>query len=111
MILKSLSGYKLQNIRITVFYFNIFADLVMIPLKGKDNSTRMFDSMFYIDVFLDLVMIPYKGKDRSIIRIERLSQRNVNYKAAHYVAEGPFKGIVINKAASGQYIIRVVQLV
>ena len=56
-------------------------------------------------MFVDLVMIPYKGKGRSIIRIERLTQGNVNYKAAHYVAEGPFKGIVINKAASGQLIL------
>ena len=111
MILKSLLGCRLQKILITVFYFDVFVDLVMNPLKRKDRSIRIFDSMFYVDVFVDLVMIPYKGKDRSIIRIERLSQRNVNYKAAHYVAEGPFKGIVINKAASGQYIIRVVQLV
>ena len=71
----------------------------------------MFELIFNTDVFVDLVMIPYKGKDRSIIRIERLSQRNVNYKAAHYVAEGPFKGIVINKAASGQYTICAVQQV
>ena len=46
-------------------------------------------------------MIPFKGKDRSIIRIERMTQKQVNYDAAHFVAEGPFKGIVINKAVSG----------
>ncbi len=56
-------------------------------------------------------MIPYKGKDRSIIRIERMSQKQVNYDAAHFVAEGPFKGIVINKAVSGQYNFKMIYAV
>ena len=57
MILKSLLGCRLQKILITVFYFDVFADLVMNSLKRKDHSIKIFDSMFHVDVFVDLMMI------------------------------------------------------
>ena len=73
---------------------------------GPNDSNHRFRYRFYhsriFPHYTDLVMVPYKGNDRSIVRIERLTQGDVNYRAAHFVAEGPFKGIVINKAASGR---------
>jgi hypothetical protein len=45
----------------------------------------------------ELVMTSCKNGKEVTCRIERLKQHEVDYKKAQHVADGPFKGIVINK--------------
>lgn len=48
-------------------------------------------------------MTPLKAKVGQIIRVERVSTGILDGKKVHYFAEGPYKGIVVNKATNGLY--------
>lgn len=49
--------------------------------------------------------IKENNDEKSIIRIERLPSYMVDHNSAVHVADGPFRGIVINKPTKGKHTI------
>ena len=49
-------------------------------------------------------MTASKVGEESIIRLERINKRTTNLRDAHYIGEGPFKGIIVNKAAKCKFL-------
>ena len=46
----------------------------------------------------------------SVIRIERVAKNEVNYGEVFHVAGGPLKGIVINRAKTGEKLFRLLTI-
>lgn len=49
-------------------------------------------------------MTAAKRDSSAIMRLERMFNSEIDQNKVHHVCGGPYKGILINKAASGQYI-------
>lgn len=49
----------------------------------------------------EIVMTAAKQNGNAIMRLERVQRSEIDYEKVHHVAGGPYKGILINKAASG----------
>lgn len=52
---------------------------------------------------LEIVMTASKRNGSAIMRLERINHDEIDFKKVHHVAGGPYKGILINKAATGKY--------
>lgn len=50
----------------------------------------------------EVVMTAIKNEEHSIMRLERLPKALVDYSKVHHVGGGPYKGILINKQATGK---------
>lgn len=54
---------------------------------------------------VEIVMTAAKRNGSAIMRLERVNHSEIDFKKVHHVAGGPYKGILINKAATGKYYI------
>ena len=67
----------------------------------RKNMLNFIFITFIFHMFADLCMTACKRGEESVIRIERIHKRQVDFNKAYHVGDGPFKGIVINRTVTG----------
>ena len=62
-----------------------------------------FTQSFLLFVFSEIVMTPLKVGEGTTVKVERMKKEDLESQSVHYIASGPYKGIVIRKQVSGMY--------
>ena len=84
MMPDKVAHYDVTNVspkkNLAFFLFQqFFSEVVMTPLRAPDNMTK-------------------------VIRVERMQWKKLDENHIQHIAGGPYRGIIVNKAANGIYI-------